>query len=222
MVDPHSISARDIAALQDACTQRWHQVEDLPMSEDNPWLQLVARQHAANFELWHTEDQARLPNATDSQIAAVKRTIDQINQRRNDLAETCDTFLLQILTPGRLPAPQAPLHSESPGLMIDRLSILSLKIFHTAEQLNRRDAPAGHLQRNRERLTLLAQQQADLVACFDRAWSQILAGTLCFKVYRQLKMYNDPDLNPAIYGTAGSQAQKTSPPHPAKTVTPSP
>lgn len=203
MIDPRSISARDIAALQDGCTRRWHQTDDLAVVEENPWLQTVARQHAANFELWHTEDQARLPNATDAQIAAVKRAIDRINQRRNDLAESCDTFLLQILAAQNLPASDAPLHSESPGLMIDRLSILSLKIFHTAEQLERKNAPAGHAERNRDRLAILMEQQADLMKCFERMWSAVLAGALRFKVYRQLKMYNDPDLNPAIYRASG-------------------
>lgn len=199
MIDPASISARDLATLQDNCTRRWHQVEGLTVHEENPWLATVARQHAANFELWHTEDQARLPNATDAQLAAVKRAIDRINQRRNDLAEACDVLLLQILAAHNLPAPQAPLHSESPGLMIDRLSILSLKIFHTTEQIDRPNAPVGHVERNRERLAILTEQQADLVGCFDRMWAQVLAGSLRFKIYRQLKMYNDPDLNPAIY-----------------------
>jgi hypothetical protein len=199
MIAPRSISARDIAALQDACTRRWHQAEGLVVSEENPWLRTVAEQHAANFELWHTEDQARLPNATDAQITAVKRAIDRINQRRNDLAESCDLLLLQALAAQNLPAGNAPLHSESPGLMIDRLSILSLKIFHTAEQIERTDAPAGHVERNRERLAILKEQQGDLIGAFDRVWAAVLAGTLRFKLYRQLKMYNDPDLNPAIY-----------------------
>lgn len=211
MIDSRSISARPIAALQDACTRRWHQVDDLSIREQDPWLLAVAKQHAANFELWHTEDQARLPNASDSQIAAVKRSIDRINQRRNDLAEACDDFLLQILTANHLPAPNAPLHSESPGLMIDRLSILSLKIFHTVEQLQRTDAPAGHADRNRERLTILIDQQADLVDCFDRVWAQVLAGQARFKVYRQLKMYNDPDLNPSIYRAADPAPDHPSP-----------
>lgn len=208
MIDPRSISARDIAALQDDCTRRWHQVEDLTVSHENPWLQTVARQHAANFELWHTEDQARLPNATDAQIAAVKRAIDRINQRRNDLAESCDALLLQLLAAQALPAASAPLHSESPGLMIDRLSILSLKIFHTAEQIHRPGAPDGHIERNRDRLAILTQQQDDLVECFDRMWPAVLAGALRFKLYRQLKMYNDPDLNPSIYSANGPKADQ--------------
>ena len=204
MFQPQSISAQAIATLQNDCTRRWHQVEGLPISQGDPFLLIVARQHAANFELWHTEDQARLPVASDAQIAAVKRAIDKINQRRNDLAEACDDFLLQLLAPHQLPAPAAPLHSESPGLMIDRLSILALKIFHTAEQIDRKDTPAGHIERNRHRLAILTEQQSDLVQCFDRVWAQVLAGTLRFKVYRQFKMYNDPDLNPAIYNSSRS------------------
>jgi len=207
MIPPQSISAKAIATLQDESTRRWHQVEGLPISQHDPFLATVARQHAANFELWHTEDQARLPNASDAQIAAVKRAIDQINQRRNDLAEACDDLLLQILAAHQLPAPAAPLHSESPGLMIDRLSILSLKIFHTVEQIDRKHAPPGHIERNRERLAILTEQQSDLVDCFDRVWSQVLAGALRFKVYRQLKMYNDPQLNPAIYTSPAPKAE---------------
>ncbi len=211
MLDPRSISARDIAALHDGCTRRWHQADDLALTENNPWLRTVAQQHAANFELWHTEDQARLPHATDHEIAAVKRAIDRINQRRNDLAEACDALLLELLHPLQLPDSGAPLHSESPGLMIDRLSILSLKIFHTAEQMNRPGAPAGHAGRNRNRLAILNEQRSDLVECFDRVWDQVLAGACRFKVYRQLKMYNDPDLNPAIYRDAGRSAGESVP-----------
>jgi hypothetical protein len=85
--------------------------------------------------------------------------------------------------------------------MIDRLSILALKIFHTQEEIDRPNAPPGHQDRNRERLSLLSEQRSDLVACLDQLWSGILAGTRRFKIYRQLKMYNDPTLNPSIYGS---------------------
>jgi hypothetical protein len=84
--------------------------------------------------------------------------------------------------------------------MIDRLSILALKIFHTREEVERASAaPAGHAERNRERLAILEEQRADLAACLDDLWQATLAGTRRFKLYRQLKMYNDPTLNPAIY-----------------------
>jgi hypothetical protein len=84
--------------------------------------------------------------------------------------------------------------------MIDRLSILSLKIYHTREESERTDAPDGHAARNLERLEILEEQRGDLGRCLDALWSETVAGTRRFKLYRQLKMYNDPSLNPAIYG----------------------
>jgi transposase len=204
-------SARAIADLQDRANALWHRdgSSDAPRqagAEKNSaasqeFLETVLAQHRANFELWHTEDRARAPQATDGDVAEVKRAIDRLNQRRNDLAEQCDLLLLDQLTSQRSPAAQAPLHSESPGLMIDRLSILALKIYHTQEEIDRPHAPAGHADRNRQRLALLTEQREDLVACLDSLWAEAVAGTRRFKLYRQLKMYNDPTLNPAVYGS---------------------
>ena len=91
------------------------------------------------------------------------------------------------------------LNSESPGLILDRLSILALKIFHTREETLRDDALEAHVARNKERLRLLEEQRSDLAGCLDRLWKEILHGERRFKLYRQLKMYNDPSLNPAVY-----------------------
>jgi len=196
------LSAQAIIALQDQLTRAGHQASDAASPAPSDWLNAVARQHQANFELWHTEDEARAPGVSDAELAAVKRSVDRINQRRNDLAEQLDVALLAWLDQQRpaLPNPVAELHSESPGLMIDRLSILSLKIFHTREEAQRASAPAGHIERNRDRLAILVEQRTDLAACLDALWRQTLAGSRRFKLYRQLKMYNDPSLNPAIYG----------------------
>ena len=111
------------------------------------------------------------------------------------------SVLIEALRVSSLPNPAAELNSESPGLMIDRLSILALKIFHTEEEIDRPNAPSGHQNRNRQRFTLLTEQRSDLVACLDQLWADVLAGKRRFKIYRQLKMYNDPTLNPAIYGS---------------------
>jgi hypothetical protein len=194
----------NIAALHDELTLRWH-VEALEAwrPPSDAWTMLVVRQHLANFELWHTEDAARTPGATDADLARVKRRIDETNQRRNDLSEQLDRALLEFLADKKLPHPAATLNSESPGLIIDRLSILALKIFHTREEMERSGAPAGHTERNQERLAVLAEQRGDLAQCLDRLWEETLAGTRRFKLYRQLKMYNDPALNPAVYGNAG-------------------
>ena len=175
-------------------------------SSTDPWLARVARQHRANFDLWHIEDEARTPGATDAKLADVKRRIDRTNQLRNDLAEELDRTLLDWLAPQRLPAEDTPLHSETPGLIIDRLSILGLKIYHTREEAERSDAPPEHCERNRERLAILSDQRADLARCLDVLWRETLAGTRRFKLYRQLKMYNDPTLNPSIYRSAQSES----------------
>jgi hypothetical protein len=194
------LSLTGIAALHDQLTARWHQEAfEAWRPPADAWPALVAKQHLANFELWHTEDAARTPGATDSDLARVKRRIDETNQRRNDLSEQIDQTLLDSLAAQALPNPAAPLHSESPGLMIDRLSILALKIFHTREEMERPGAPDGHMERNRERLHILTEQRSDLAACLDHLWAETLAGTRRFKLYRQLKMYNDPALNPAVY-----------------------
>lgn len=206
MVLAKGISAKEIIEVHDRETRDWHATgapgNDLAHggAAAGEWLAAVSRQHLANFELWHIEDEARAPGATDHEIAGVKRRIDGTNQRRNDLAEELDHLLLEWLAERGLPRPQAPLHSESPGLMIDRLSILALKIYHTREEMIRADAPEGHAERNRLRLALLEEQRADLAGCLDALWRETLAGEQRFKIYRQLKMYNDPALNPAIYG----------------------
>ena len=195
------LSMTEISELQDELTVRWHQEAfEIWQPPADAWTSIVARQHLANFELWHTEDAARTPMATDADLARVKRRIDETNQRRNDLSERIDQTLLEKLSQAGLPKAESPLHSESPGLMIDRLSILALKLFHTREEMERAGAPAGHAERNRERLAILSEQRDDLAACLVRLWEETLAGTRRFKLYRQLKMYNDPALNPAVYG----------------------
>lgn len=198
------LSARAIVDLQNLLTRTWHTVEvKNPTLQvggpDSAWLERVARQHRANFDLWHIEDEARAPEATDTQLAEVKRRIDKTNQLRNDLAERLDQFLMEWLGQQGLPRGDAPLHSESPGLMIDRLSILALKIYHTREEAERTDAATDHIDRNQKRLAILMEQRDDLGECLDALWRETLAGTRRFKIYHQLKMYNDPALNPSIY-----------------------
>jgi len=193
------LSAAAIVIAQDQLTREWHGMPDAPHGASDPWAALVTRQHRANFDLWHIEDEARTPGASDARLADVKRRIDRTNQLRNDLAEQLDRTLLDWLGPQNLPNQSAPLHSESPGLIIDRLSILALKIYHTREEAERSDASPDHAARNRARLAILEEQRADLAHCLDILWRETLAATRRFKLYRQLKMYNDAALNPAIY-----------------------
>ena len=187
---------RELAAAQLLWTNQWHQTSPAP-SRDTSLTALVEREHHANFALWHEEDKARDPSASDSQIAAVKRAIDTLNQQRNDLVEAVDDWLLQHLP---APAVSAALHSETPGMMLDRLSILALKLFHTREEAERQDASAEHRSKNASRLLILEEQRSDLIHALDDLLQDITAGRKSFKLYRQMKMYNDPELNPQVYG----------------------
>jgi hypothetical protein len=183
--------------MQDEMTAALHETENelaIETSADG-LMALAVAQHRANFELWHEEDKARVPGVADAEIMRVKRAIDRLNQRRNDLMERMDAWLMERLEQDAV----APLHSETPGLMIDRLSILALKIYHTREEAHRVSAAEAHRLRNVERLALLEEQREDLAGCLDALWAEVLKGTRRFKLYRQMKMYNDPELNPAVY-----------------------
>lgn len=189
------LDAFAIAGMQDERTAAWHGTGDELRAEG--LLSLAAAQHRENFDLWHEEDKARDPGATDEEIAAVKRAIDSLNQRRNDLVEKMDESLLASAGEQN---PRAPLHSETPGMMIDRMSILALKIYHTREEAHRETATAAHRAKNTARLAVLEEQRKDLTGCLDILWTEVSAGTRRFKLYRQMKMYNDPELNPVVYG----------------------
>ena len=194
------LNALEITQLQDEATLRWHQEPSVPnppaptASADLPDLALA--HHRANFDLWHEEDKVREPGASDAAIARLKRSIDSLNQKRNDLVESIDRLLLADAGEQN---PAAPLQSESPGLILDRLSVLALKLYHTAQEAHRTTASEAHRRRNLDRLALLREQRDDLAACLDILWQQVRGGHRRFKLYRQLKMYNDPDLNPVIY-----------------------
>ena len=181
-------------AFLDCATQAWHENEQTPASgalAANRLLEL----HRANYDLWHLEDDARDPNAPDSRIAECKRAIDRTNQRRNDLMEALDRLLLEHVMQHQ----HAPLHSETPGQMLDRASILSLKVHHTREEAERANASAEHRERNRQRLEVLLEQRSDLVDALRLLSTDVQAGIHRFRLYRQMKMYNDPELNPVLY-----------------------
>jgi len=195
-------SATEIAHMQDDATAEWHLHPTTAANQgfaSMSVLELATEQHHANFDLWHEEDAARSPDAPDSAIAHVKHAIDRLNQRRNDLVEQIDLALLAEVGPQN---ETAPLHSETPGLIVDRLSILALKIYHTAEEAHRASATEAHRARNLERLRILQQQRDDLATCLNGLWAEILRGERRFRLYRQMKMYNDPELNPVIYTRA--------------------
>jgi hypothetical protein len=153
--------------------------------------------HRNNRLLWDQEDLARRKSVPDSEIANNKRAIDRYNQKRNDAMERIDESLWNSF-PDR--NENARLSSETPGAMIDRLSILSLKIHHMRLQTLRADVDRAHIEACKGKLERLKEQRTDLAACLDRLLAECARGESVFKIYRQFKMYNDPTLNPAVYG----------------------
>ena len=194
---------QSLASLQLKKVEQWH--ESIPSVEGQDLESLIVRQHLENFTLWHHEDDARNPSATDSTIAQVKRAIDACNQRRNDLIEQIDIFLLQSLAEkGVLLDMSTPMNSETPGSMIDRSSIMSLKIYHMGEEANRESASIQHRDKAAKKVVVLQQQISDLGTCLLELLQAVQAGARHFKTYRQFKMYNDPTLNPKIYANQSS------------------
>jgi len=195
------IDVRLITSLHATTVKLWHHQPVQNMHRD--FLYLVCEQHKFNFMLWHEEDRARSRDASDSEIASVKRAIDGYNQKRNDAIERLDDALKQLLEDrGITPNPGAKHNSETPGGIIDRLSILALRIFHMQEQADRIDASPEHTSKALSRLDVLYNQHDDLATALAELFNDLRAGRKRLKLYRQMKMYNDPTLNPHLYKRA--------------------
>ena len=147
---------------------------------------------------WHFEDIIRDPHIDPVEALSLKRRIDRSNQDRTDLVEQIDTYFRQIYSHVK-PLPEARLNTESPAWAIDRLSILALKIYHMREQVERDDADEAHRKKCQAKLAILLEQQVDLSLAIDQLLEDIEAGRKYMKVYRQMKMYNDPSTNPIFY-----------------------
>ncbi|MBD2703229.1 DUF4254 domain-containing protein [Spirosoma sp. BT702] len=147
---------------------------------------------------WHLEDIIRSPTISPDELVAVKRRIDQSNQDRTDTVELIDSWFADLFT-GITTKPEARMNSETPAWLLDRMSILQLKIYHFREQVNRPAVSDEHRQKASQKLDLLLEQESDLARCFDELHEDIQNGDRYVKVYRQMKMYNDPTLNPVLY-----------------------
>ena len=147
---------------------------------------------------WHYEDLIRDPHIDPTEALALKRRIDHSNQDRTDLVEEIDTYFRKLYS-DVTPLPDARLNTESPAWAVDRLSILALKIYHMQEQVDRNDASKDHRQRCQLKLSVLLEQQKDLSLAIDQLLDDYAAGRKVMKVYRQMKMYNDPSTNPVLY-----------------------
>ena len=197
------ISLDAVTSLHRDCIARWHQ-----QPIDNPhdgFLKLVCEQLTYNYRLWHEEDKARSPSASDDEIAQVKRAIDKLNQQRNDYIEKLDDWITEELARRNVQAPDAaPQNTETLGSTIDRLAILALRIYHLIEQRDRADATPEHKESVARKLAIALAQHTDLSRSAQELADDLFAGRKRHKTYRQLKMYNDPSLNPYIYKAAAS------------------
>lgn len=147
---------------------------------------------------WHLEDIIRNPEIDPVEALAIKRRIDKSNQDRTDLVELIDSFFLEKYRDVKV-LPNATINTESPAWAIDRLSILALKIYHMEEESQRKDASADHIERCKQKLAVLLEQKKDLSTALDQLLADIRDGKKYMKVYKQMKMYNDPALNPILY-----------------------
>ena len=147
---------------------------------------------------WHFEDIIRDPHIDPIEALNLKRRIDRSNQDRTDLVEEIDSYFRHKYSEVKT-LPEARLNTESPAWAIDRLSILALKIYHMREQVERNDADDEHRAKCAAKLDVLLEQQQDLGLAIDQLLEEIEAGRKYMKVYRQMKMYNDPSTNPILY-----------------------
>ena len=215
--DRPELKARDVAALHDQllALPAWPGAEPAP--QPGPLWTWIQTNHRFNCRLWAEEDLARRTTVADAEIATNKRAIDGFNQARNDATERVDELLLVALglvdadsartdAPVSHVPPGARLNSETAGSIIDRMSIMALKIHAMTAQTLRQDADAAHRAASTVKLARLRQQRADLGDCLDALLADAAHGRAYFKVYRQFKMYNDPRMNPVLVAEQSRRA----------------
>jgi hypothetical protein len=185
------------------CVSDFHQHNNVDAQAENRYPEgsvahLLYRKHYIDTVQWHLEDIVRDPLIDPVAGLALKRRIDQSNQDRTDLVEQIDDHFLSSFSNVQA-VENARVNTESPAWAIDRLSILVLKIWHMKEEVNRQDADAAHRDKCSQKLQVLQEQQQDLSRSIDELLSDLASGLMRMKVYRQMKMYNDPALNPVLY-----------------------
>lgn len=204
-------TAEQVIDLHDRCLARadWPREGGQMLGDETALWHWVTTNHLFNSRLWAEEDLARRTQASGDEIAANKRAIDRFNQARNDATERVDELLLIALglvdpASARTDAPVtrvpagARLNSETAGSIIDRMSIMALKIHAMRQQTQRTDVDEAHRSGSQVKLARLAEQRTDLGSCLDALIADVQAGRAYFKVYRQFKMYNDPRFNPVL------------------------
>lgn len=185
-------------------TQLYHQYDNIDAEVDNPYEEtsiegMLFRKNWIDAVQWHMEDIIRDPEIDPAAALILKRRIDKSNQDRTDLVEKLDTYFMEMYK-DVTPLAEATINTETPAWAIDRLSILALKIYHMDVEVNRNDASPEHIERCRSKLRTLLIQREDLTKAIQQLLDDIAAGKKYMKLYRQMKMYNDPATNPVLYG----------------------
>jgi hypothetical protein len=183
--------------------EQYHETDDVDTLMDNPFQEqsleyLLYQKNFIDTVQWHLEDIIRKPDIDAAEALQIKRRIDSSNQDRTDLVEQIDSYFLDEFKDVTL-LPDAGINTESPAWAIDRLSILALKIYHMHRETLRTEAAPEHISMCRQKLKILNEQQTDLSTAIDRLMEDIASGRKYMKTYRQMKMYNDPSLNPELY-----------------------
>ena len=197
------LSAEECYAVFQKSIDDYHVKDDVDTPIKNPFPigsieSLLYLKNWIDAVQWHLEDIIRNPEINPVDGLAIKRRIDKSNQDRTDTVEKLDDFFLESFRKVEFPS-DARINSETPAWLLDRMSILMLKIYHMEEQTQRKDVSAQHLARCTEKLLILEEQKEDMRRAFDELIEDIRAGRRTFKVYRQMKMYNDSTLNPVLY-----------------------
>ena len=185
-------------------TDDYHNTDDVDASIRNPYEEKSIRfflylKNWIDAVQWHLEDIIRDPDINPVEALAIKRRIDKSNQDRTDLVELIDSYFLDKYKNVKV-LPEATINTESPAWAVDRLSILVLKLYHMQCEVERTDVPSEHLEACKKKLSVLLEQKRDLSVALDQLLDDINNGIKYMKVYKQMKMYNDPSLNPILYG----------------------
>ncbi|NKI31186.1 DUF4254 domain-containing protein [Croceivirga thetidis] len=192
----------------DESIETYHVIDSVDQPFSNPYPEhslesLLYRKNWIDTVQWHYEDIIRDPNIKPEDALVLKRKIDASNQDRTDLVEHIDDYFLKKYRSVEL-LKNATINTESPAWAIDRLSILALKIYHMKEEVNRDDATAEHIEKCKSKLGVLTEQKRDLSTAIDQLLEDISEGKKYMKVYRQMKMYNDDEMNPILRGEKGA------------------
>ena len=198
------LSTEPILPIFNQAIEDYHKFDDVDHPCENPYEKLTIEWYLYNKAWidtvqWHLEDLIRDPNIDPVEALALKRRIDKSNQDRTDIVEMIDGYYLMLFQRVE-PQPNATLNTESPAWAIDRLSILQLKIYHMKAEVERTDVSEEHKAKCQAKLDVLLEQNTDLCTAIDQLMECYKKGEKVMKVYKQMKMYNDPALNPVLYG----------------------